>query len=105
MNYNITRLDRRHAWHDEFDYMIEFAKRSFTLLQTAESPVLQFDRTRRWFNDQFGWSQDVTLRHSMSQTPDELNPHWAYSMKYDEYRVYVAGQTELGWFVLKHPQS
>jgi hypothetical protein len=26
MNFTITKLDRRHAWHDHFPYMIEFRK-------------------------------------------------------------------------------
>jgi hypothetical protein len=111
MNYTITRLDRRHSWHSEFAYMIEFAKRDFSLLQTAESPVLQFDRSRRWFNDTFGWSQDVEVRAQIKKrdyslvTEADLNNRWTWSIRYDEYRIYTASEQELEWFVLSHPQS
>ena len=115
MNYTIIKLDRRHAWHREFTYMIEFPKRSFSL---GSSGVLAFDRSRRWFNDTFGWSQDVDtrqrvrvvlgtelLRTELLRESKDYNFKWSWSVKYDEYRIYVESQAELNWFVLKYPQS
>lgn len=107
MNYKIVNLDRRHSWHHDFAYMIEFNKRTFTL---GSSGVLAFDRSRRWFNETFGWSQDVETRERIRQAlighqgcSDEYNAKWSWSIKYDEYRIYVATQSELNWFVLKFP--
>ena len=109
MNYTIIKLDRRHAWHRDFAYMIEFPKRSFSLGSSGE---LAFDRSRRWFNDTFGWSQDVETRQRVrvalvgtQMESTDYNVKWSWSIKYDEYRIYVVSQAELNWFVLKYPQS
>ena len=109
MNYTIIKLDRRHALHRDFAYMIEFPKRSFSL---GSSGVLAFDRSRRWFNDTFGWSQDVETRQRVrvalvgtQMESTDYNVKWSWSIKYDEYRIYVVSQAELNWFVLKYPQS
>jgi hypothetical protein len=105
MNYEITKLDRRHSWHDQFAYMIEFRKSDYSLYNRSEG-VLQFDRSRRWFNETYGWSQDVETRSKIGQSNfKDFNLHWAYSIKYNEYRIYVQSDQELNWFVLSHSKS
>jgi hypothetical protein len=109
LNYEITKLDRRHSWHDQFAYIIEFRKS----LYNRSAGVLEFDRSRRWFNETFGWSQDVETRSQIGRTraqnnqdySKDFNLHWAYSIKYNEYRIYVRSDQELNWFVLSHPKS
>ena len=110
MNYEITELDRRHSWHNQFAYMIEFKKaRSWN--KNTSTGVLEFDRARRWFNEKFGWSQDVETRSqiiksaSLSELPDAFNERWAYSIKYDDYRIYVKDEATINWFVLSHPKT
>ena len=111
MHYKIIALDRRHSWHGDFKYMIEFPKRSTQSFTQVSSGVLSFDRSRRWFNDTFSWSQDVDTRERMRVADnsivdtDEYNKKWSWSIKYDEYRIYVANEAELNWFVLRYPQS
>ena len=106
MKYQITKLDRRHSYSHHFDYMIEFSKVSFG------TSVLSFDKSRRWFNEIYGWGQDIETRSEMATnqrsypadyTPDDINKKWAYSAKYNCYRIYVASDQELNWFVLSHP--
>lgn len=106
MSYHVTKLDRRHAWHHTFKWMLEF-RRSTTL----SSSVLEFDRSRRWFTENFGWSTDVETQQEMlsnqqknpsSYEPTDINPVWAYSIKYNDYRIYVCGEAELNWYVLSH---
>jgi len=112
MNYEITELDRRHAWHGQFAYMIEF-KKARAWEKNTSTGVLEFDRARRWFNETYGWSQDVETRSQIGRVRAQLkedytrdfNLHWAYSIKYDEYRIYVQSDQELNWFVLKHPRN
>jgi hypothetical protein len=112
MNYEITKLDRRHAWHGQFAYMIEF-KKSRSWNKNTSTGVLEFDRARRWFNEKFGWSQDVETRSQIGAVRAQLkedytrdfNLYWAYSIKYNEYRIYVQSDKELNWFVLGHPVS
>jgi hypothetical protein len=115
MNYEITKLDRRHAWYGQFAYMIEFKKTRQSFYNRSNQGVLEFDRSRRWFNETYGWSQDVETRSQIGQAraqdhaqgnkdyTQDFNLHWAYSIKYDEYRIYVQSDKELNWFVLKHP--
>jgi hypothetical protein len=113
MNYEITKLDRRHSWHDQFAYMIEFRKTHQSIYTRSNQGVLEFDRSRRWFNETFGWSQDVETRSQIGRTraqstedyTKDFNLHWAYSIKYNEYRIYVQSDQELNWFVLSHSKS
>ena len=110
MNYEITKLDNRHSWHHQFKYMIEF-KKSRAYLVNTNTGVLEFDKSRRWFNEKFGWSQDVETRASIIKTaplgelPDAFNQYWAYSIKYNDYRIYVADEATLNWFTLSHPKT
>lgn len=107
MNYKITKMDRRYSTHG-YTYLIEFGK------SHRGTGVLDFDRSRRWFNDQFGWSQDVETRdqmlvnkrsHKEEYKDDDFNPVWAYCVKYGDYRIYVDEEKTLSWFVLCHPAS
>jgi hypothetical protein len=99
MNYTITKLDRRHAWHEQFAYMIEFRKRK-DWDHKSTGGVLEFDRCRKWFNETWGWSQDIETRSEMVKSLvathpfnkdhlNDINPHWAWSCRYQEYRIYV----------------
>ena len=107
MNFTITRLDRRHAHWDYYDYMIEF-KKTENWLHKTYSGVLEFDRSRRWFNETYGWSQDIETRTEMLKVMDaqqiheldNINTYWAYSIRYQEYRIYV-NESALTMFKLK----
>ena len=112
MHYKTTKLDRRHAWRQDFVHMIEFEKRGFFQGKLVNnSGVLEFDRGRGWFNNTFGWSQDVETRQRMLKVDpdirgtDEYNEKWSWSIAYDEYRIYVASDAELNWFVLAHTRA
>jgi hypothetical protein len=106
MNFTITRLDRRHAWHDHFPYMIEFQRRKDWDYKSAGG-VLEFDQCRKWFNEAWGWSQDVETRNEMirvhraTQTEaTKVNRRWAWSCRYQEYRIYM-DESALTLFRLK----
>ena len=101
-------MDGRYNQRD-YRYLIEFSK-----VNTFGTGVLDFDRARRWFNDQFGWSQDIETRDNMLVNRQynrdlyedkDLNPVWAYAVKYGDYRIYVDSEQTLSWFVLCHPNS
>ena len=109
MKYKVTKLDKRYSQKAYFQYMIGFSH-----AQWKGTGVLDFDRARRWFNNTFGWSQDVDTRGAMINSghvnpmlfaPDDINPLWAYSAKYNEYRIYAATDKELNWFLLSHPNT
>jgi hypothetical protein len=107
MNFTITKLDRRHAWHDQFPYMIEFRKNpDWAIGITTGTGVLNFDRCRKWMNEFWGWSQDVETRNEMLKAmikaghSDDVNQFWSYSIRYGEYRIYV-NDAALTMFKLK----
>ena len=112
MNYTVTKLDKRHAWHSDFAWMVEFRRTASWNTNLNESGVLMFDRCRRWFNEKFGWSQDVETRQSINRlgykqvdVSQDLNNAWAYSIKYSEYRIYIADDATLNWFTLSFPNG
>lgn len=105
MKYKITKMDGRYSRYG-YRYLIEFSQS-----QTGTG-VLDFDRSRRWFNEHFGWSQDVETRSSMKKNkenypeayqPNDINPVWGYAVKYGDYRIYVNDDKTLSWYVLNHP--
>jgi hypothetical protein len=108
MQYKIIKMDGRYSRYG-YRYLIEFSKS----VQRGTG-VLDFDRCRRWFNEQFGWSQDVETRSRMQENQrhnrdayqeNDINPVWAYGVKYGDYRIYVDDDKTLSWFVLCHPAS
>jgi hypothetical protein len=112
MNYKITKLDKRYAYCEQFPYMIEFRKNpDWAVGASAGSGVLDFDRCRRWFNETWGWSQDIETRTEMVKSKvrlnlsldddwSEINRCWAWSCRYQEYRIY-ANESALTMFKLK----
>ena len=108
MNYPLTRRDRRYAYWEEFNYMIEFHS---WVGHGHRRKKLDFDRARKWFNETYGWSQEVDTRREMVASKvrmnidihdfSYLNTDWAYSCRYQEYRIYVSDQAltmfELRW--------
>jgi len=83
--------------------MISFTK------APGHSAILDFDRCRRWLNDTYGWSQDVEMQTPMRKVKNSypeindvvINEHWAYNIKYDDYRIYIATEQILTMFQLK----
>jgi hypothetical protein len=111
MNYVITKLDKRYAYYKQFPYMIEFRKNTDWGLGTG---VLDFDRVRKWMNESWGWSQDIETRAEMVKSKvrmnieladwTDINQHWAWSCRYQEYRIYVS-ESALSLFKLKWSQD
>lgn len=108
MKYKITKMNGRYTKYG-YKYLLEFSKVNY-----VGTGVLDFDRARRWFNEQFGWSQDVETRQKMKENrqhhPDkyqsnDFNPVWAYCVKYGDYRIYINDDKTLSWFVLHHPST
>jgi hypothetical protein len=108
MKYKHFELDKRYSHTANFKHMISFER---SMLGTG---VLDFDRARRWFTEKYGWSQDVEIQgemrsnkrvHQEAYEPGEINPHWAFLSKYNDYRIYVATDQELAFFILSHPQT
>lgn len=113
MHYTVTKMDNRYTKYGH-RYLIEFRKTNDFQSGRGGTGVLDFDRCRRWFNTNFGWSQDVDTRQAMQVNrkdhPDcyqdsDINAVWAYAVRYGDYRIYVADDKTLSWFMLCHPKS
>ena len=111
MHYKVTKLDKRYTFRDQFPYMIDFPKAwvGYSLATPDHnSGVLAFDRARRWFNETYGYTQDVETRGEMIKTKKrmqdedwaEINQEWSYSIRYQEYRIYIT-ESALTMFKLK----
>ena len=110
MQYEVVKLDRRYANYGSFRYMLEFSKSTW-----QGTGVLDFDHARRWMNQTWGWTQDIETRQALIQRladagnhsvkEEDINRHWAYSVEYKQYRIYLKNDKELGWFLLAHAQS
>ena len=104
MQYQVTKLDRRHSHSGYFKYMLEFSKSS-----RPGTGVLDFDRARRWMNRTWGWSQEVETRSTMQirsgvagYSAEDINLHWSYAVQYNDYRIYLHSDKELAFFQLAH---
>ena len=103
VQYKIIRLDGRYNYRTRFRHLITFTK------MPGHSAILEFDRCRRWFNDTYGWSQDVEMQTPMAKAQNfyidisdvEINRYWAYNIKYNDYRIYVADDQILTMFQLR----
>ena len=99
MRFKIIKLDKRHAWRDQFQYMLAFDKRSFSWAKELPG-VLDFDRMRQQLTEGFGWTQDVKTREKLQTVnrtvePDQqgvVNEYWSYSIDYDDFRIYLDEQ-------------
>ena len=105
-------MDGRHAKYG-YTFLISFGAKGWSHAGHGTG-VLDFDRSRRWFNDHYGWSQDVETRQTMirnrktnpeSYQDNDINPVWAYATQYKDYRIYVAEEKTLSWFILCNPVS
>lgn len=124
MKYTVQRLDGRFSYRKWFDYYIGFSGR-----MSSHHGPLEFTRAQKWFFDTYGWSAEIriwsdihkwttqtntvqrTIRPYipatgiLPQLPPECNPHWSWTNGYDDLRIYVAGEKELSFFLLAHPES
>ena len=105
MKYHVTDMDRRFSHSASFKYMLRFSRSVW-----EGTGVLDFDRARRWMNRTWGWSQDVDTRTAIGRSnvvlqDGDINLHWAYSVAYKDYRIYLKGDKELAFFQLAHVQS
>lgn len=101
-------MDNRYSTYG-FKYLIEFSRQT-----QVGTGVLDFDRCRRWFNDQFGWSQDVDTRSALEKNrrynrkiynESDINQTWAYAVRFGDYQIYVKDEAALSWFVISHPNE
>jgi len=61
--------------------------------------MLNFHRTRQWFNRTYGFSTNVDYVQPIT------NLHWAYHIVYQTYVFYVKDVEELAWFRLKYTEE
>jgi hypothetical protein len=119
MKYEIAKLDGRFTYRDLFGYYIKFSNS----MSRGQGP-LHFNSVLEWFRDTYGWSAEIRQYDSMlkwvnnsqriinqfgagrlvqgtlNERPDCCNPYWSWTNGYDDLRIYVATEKELGFFQL-----
>lgn len=124
MKYKIVRLDGRHSYNHMFEYSINFPK---SMLQ--DQGPLDYNDAMLWFLTTWGWSAEIAEYVAMETTvqnahylyntfsmmkaisvpsdestlPVHCNPHWSWSNRYDDLRIYVKSGAELTFFQLRFP--
>jgi hypothetical protein len=121
MRYQIVKLDKRFAHHNQFGYCIKFSNR-----MAVDHGPLQFNDALKWFMMTYGWSAEIreyakmrawtkssttwmgnysrnTALGILEEMPDHCNPHWSWTNGYDDLRIYVASDRELAFFQLARP--
>lgn len=122
MKYDIVKLDGRFTYRDLFGYCIKFSNR----MAVNQGP-LQFNQVLEWFQQTYGWSAEIRQYDNMikwignsqlimtqfrsgglakgilSERPDCCNPHWSWTNGYEDLRIYLATDKELGFFRLRWP--
>jgi hypothetical protein len=124
MKYSITKLDGRFSFSREFSFFASFHPD----MSQWQGP-LHFNRTLQWMIQTWGWSAEVhqwvRIRNHISRSnlvlrtasgvgpsavakvdceyPPECNPHWSWSNRFGDLRIYLKGGEELSLFLLAHP--
>lgn len=87
------KLDRRMTGYGVFKYAIDFP---------YEKDTVDFVKVRKWLQQQFGESVEWDI---WDNYPDLANPHWAWDRgmfnKTYRCRIFVAGDAEYQWLLLK----
>jgi hypothetical protein len=118
MKYEIVKLDGRFTYRDLFGYCIKFSNR-----MAVDHGPLKFNDAMQWFMETYGWSAEIrdyskmqkwtrqattwmgstrlqSAQGVLEQLPDHCNPYWSWTNGYDDLRIYVATEKELGFFQL-----
>ena len=121
MKYNIQKLDRRHSYHDWFQYYLGFPQ----TMHLNQGP-LNFTRVQKWCFQTWGWSAEIRLwsdiyRHYTNRAPmmrvpggfvrqlhtdlpEECNSNWSWTNGVNgDLRIYLRSDTELSFLLLAHP--
>ena len=111
MQYIIKKLDGRYSHRKFFKYCVEFSK--------SQWGPLQFHTAVKWMNDTYGYTAEIRdwqhilnlhERHRVynlttNNTPDVVNYNWSWTNGYDDLRIYIKSDKELGFFKLKWPSN
>jgi len=111
MKYKIRKLDGRYSYREYFKYCIVFHPR----MSPEHKGILWFNDVKQWFERTYGHSAEIrdwdSMRnyhfrfgvHLESDLPNHVNFNWSWTNGYDDLRIYIKGDKELGFFKLANP--
>ena len=112
MKYEIRKLDGRYSYRDWFKYCLIF----HSGMSPNNKGVLWFNDTKVWFENTYGSSAEIKEWHAMlkyhhtfenfvegSTLSSHVNFHWSYTNGYNDLRIYIKSEKELGFFKLANP--
>ena len=114
MKYKIRKLDGRYSYRDWFKYCLIFSPTMYS----NDKGVLWFNDTKVWFENIYGSSAEIKEWHAMlkyhhtfenfvegSTLAPHVNFHWSYTNGYNDLRIYIKSEKELGFFKLSYPMQ
>lgn len=112
MNFEVTKLDRRHTGYDVMKYYIEPGYVYYPG-HSREFRINKFKEMRNFLWQDFGPGAEleyVTITLGTTSTPDVKPPgdpgiptleRWAWRTDQNHLRLYLKGDAELTWLKLK----
>lgn len=91
------KLDSRYNGYEYFKHLVELKPRyqGPTLLERRE----QFCNMREWC--WITWGPSAELIMYATSFPRSIDPHWSWDTEHDHLRIYLKGDEELSWFLIK----
>jgi hypothetical protein len=112
MKYKIRKLDGRYSYREYFKYCLIFYPR----MSPEHKGILWFNDVKLWFKNTYGYSAEIKDWHAMlkyhhkfgsfvegSELAKHVNFNWSWTNGYEDLRIYVKGDKELGFFKLANP--
>lgn len=112
MKYKIRKLDGRYSYREYFKYCIVFPN-----VQLSYRYVEHFNNALQWFAQTYGPSTEIRMWKDIldhrnrfgavllneEPLPEYVNFNWSWTNGYDDLRIYIKSEKELGFFKLANP--
>ena len=113
MKYRIRRLDGRYSYKEFFQYCIIFNN----VMAPKYKDIESFNNCLQWFTKTYGPSTEIRQWRNIHRyyytmgisflddtiIPAYVNRNWSWTNGYEDLRIYVKSNKELGFFKLANP--
>jgi hypothetical protein len=95
--FKTKKLDSRYSGHEYFKHLVEFKPKyqGPTLSERRE----MFCNVREWCWTTWGASAELLMY--ATSFPRSIDPRWSWDTEHGHLRIYLKGDEELSWFLLK----
>ena len=105
LELKFTKLDRRHRGFEDFKYYVTVNDKPIHSYRPGKTNYIGFFVLRCLCSETWGLSceRELYLKLKNENNPAELNDHWVWhtDMNNSQYRIYLKGDEERAWILLK----